>query len=80
MTKYLGLFLFTLSFNAVAGTNTILVLRAVVPEKTKVEVNMDKKTGPKAVYHTNHKGKFISAPKFLIKKHSSHYLVSITHP
>jgi hypothetical protein len=79
MTKYLGLFLFTLTFNAFAGTNAILMLRAVVPEKTKVEVKMEK-SGPKATYLTNHKGKFVSSPKFLIKKHSSHYLVSVTHP
>ncbi len=80
MTKYLGLFLFTLSFNAIAGnTNAILMLRAIVPEKLTVQVKMEK-SGPKAFLHTNHKGKYHSTPKFLIKKHSSHYLVSVTHP
>ena len=80
MTKYLGLFLFIASFNSYgANTNAVLMLRAVVPEVTKVEVKMDK-NGPRAIVHTNHKGKHHSGPKFLIKKYSTHYLVSVTHP
>ena len=80
MTKYLGPFLFLISFNSFAGnTSAMLVLRAIVPEVTKVEVRMDKH-GPKAVLHTNHKGKHHPVPKFLIKKHSTHYLVSVTQP
>lgn len=80
MTKYLGLFLLILSTNTFAGnTNAMLVLRAIVPEVMKVEIKMDK-NGPKAVLHTNHKGKYHPVPKFVIKKHSTHYLVSVTHP
>lgn len=79
MTKYLGLFVLILSSQAMAGTNSMLVLRAIVPEVMKVEVKLDKK-GPQAILHTNNKGKHHSMPKFLIKKHESHYLVSVTQP
>jgi len=80
MKKYLGFYLFLLSFHSYgANTSAMLVLRAIVPEVTTVEVTMEK-NGPKAILHTNHKGKHHPIPKFLIKKHATHYLVSVTHP
>lgn len=66
------------SFNAFSGTNSVLMLRAYVPESFKVEVTMSK-DGPSAKIRSNtRKGRPL--PKYSISKVKDSYLVSVTHP
>lgn len=78
MIKLLGPFLILFSLHSHAGTSTTLMLRAVVPTQMKIEVKMGK-SGPQGTVHFNSK-RDLPKPKFTYKKHSTHYLVSITHP
>lgn len=54
------------------------MLRAVVPEKFKVEVKMTE-NGPKVLLHSNNR-RHRHLPKFKIDKKEGNYLVSVTHP
>lgn len=78
MKKYLGCFLFVLSLECSANSSAVLLLRAVVPTQMKVSVTMEK-TGPRGIIHSNMKHGH-TLPKFVYKKKTSHYLVSIIHP
>lgn len=82
MAKYLGLFLFLISFQIEAkSTGATLILRAFVPEKYKVEVTI--KNG-KPIAHllaNHHRGEAGFGPRFKISKlKGKQYLVSVVHP
>lgn len=80
MSKYLGLFLFILSFSAFGKElqNSSLHLRGFVPVMYKVNVVSNGNT-PKVEIKSNRTKEFLY-PKSSVKRMDNTYLVSIVHP
>lgn len=79
MKNYLGFFLLLFTFEAFSkNTNSVLLLRGVVPVLYQIDIKMEK-DGPKASIYSNHKGQRV-LPRYKVTKQENNYLVSIVHP
>lgn len=79
MKKYLGPIFILISLSAHANSNNAnLFLRAVVPLKTSIFIEMNEK-GPLGKLVTN-TDKYRAQAKFEIQKNHESYIVLVTHP